>query len=232
MSIRRSGNRRRAFTLVELLVVIGIIAMLIAILLPTLGRARQQARTAVCASNLHQLNVAYRNYLETNQGRFNTSAHWATLLKPYFAGKTPPGDPQDWIINDKILLCPEAQEKTTTATAGGAFEPWMVSTSKTGLIISSYGMLFRQETVIKPFRSEGAKRVPIQFDCTMETTFPSPGNTYTSGGMSTIATRRHLRVANVAFLDGSVESVPLPELWKVDWSATWLAPNPLPRVPW
>src|SRR4030042_942704 len=55
-----------AFTLIELLVVIAIIALLMAILLPALGRAREQGKRAVCLHNLGQLMVAWNMYADDN----------------------------------------------------------------------------------------------------------------------------------------------------------------------
>src|SRR6476661_4307230 len=86
------GSRaRRGFTLIELLVVVAIIALLIALLIPALDRAREQAKTALCASNLRQVGTIANLFAAERDGRgpggvfgptlsFNDSANWADIL--------------------------------------------------------------------------------------------------------------------------------------------------------
>jgi len=99
-------NRYRlGFTLIELLVVIAIIALLMAILLPSLSRAREQARTVVCLSHLKQWSLCFSMYTGDHDGKFmpgidedwDTGRYsWIYTLIPYYE-------------EPAIRLCPKAR---------------------------------------------------------------------------------------------------------------------------
>lgn len=79
-----NSSARSGFTLVELLVVIGIIALLISILLPTLSRAQVAARTTASLSNLRQIGLALQMYRNDNQGYFPVAAFQSRPDRPRF----------------------------------------------------------------------------------------------------------------------------------------------------
>jgi len=104
-------HAKRAFTLLELLVVIAVIGMLAALLLPALSRARQEGKRTSCASNLRQVNLAIRLYADDwsdslpvlpapNPYPNGVGAYYKQLVKGYL-GLPGPASP-----NEKVFICP------------------------------------------------------------------------------------------------------------------------------
>ncbi|MDB5356798.1 MAG: hypothetical protein JWN24_3251 [Phycisphaerales bacterium] len=134
-------GRRPAFTLVELLVVIGIIAVLLAILMPALAMAREAAKTSKCLSNLHQIWMGIQMYaadnhdclvpgdywspIDTPAGLTPSCGNWAVILTEYHYIPDTTGASQN-ITNtqigtdatfdsDNVLKCPNGSEDDMTA---------------------------------------------------------------------------------------------------------------------
>ena len=115
---RAAGPRRAfrpAFTLVELLVVIGIIALLIGILLPSLNRARAAAKQTVCASNMRQLGVGLTFFANDNNGELPLTQHGGTLPEQAWVFTLMP------YLDDvhAIRLCPEHPDGNATLAQNG-----------------------------------------------------------------------------------------------------------------
>jgi prepilin-type N-terminal cleavage/methylation domain-containing protein len=154
-------RRRHAFTLVELLVVIGIIAVLIGILLPTLNKARQRAKVVQCESNLRQYIIGLRMYADSNHDTmleyYNASNDTSGVLQTSYSG-----------LSD-----------TTTVNHSSTYHPSGPTDTATPTTLWGVGRLWQQKYILAPqcgFCPASVGGILFGWD-TCSGTWPNPGST-------------------------------------------------------
>ena len=94
----RQGN---GFTIIELLVVVSILALLVAILVPAVNQARALAEVTLCATNLHQIGIAWHVYLHSNNQTF---PRWRMNIHWFYGGQEPSmASEYNWVLDYRPL---------------------------------------------------------------------------------------------------------------------------------
>jgi prepilin-type N-terminal cleavage/methylation domain-containing protein len=184
---------KSAFTLIELLVVISIIALLMAILIPTLSKAKELANETVCQSRLRQWGTAWSMYTGDNNGFFcmgymshGQSGHgwekrWMQTLAPYYTGGIKKDDYGVVAYEAKnLLLCPRAT-KSIDEAGKLAFATWSDVGYKGSYGVNNFCFnpppttyngqritnIFNTPVLWnwRTFAVQGADNIPLQLDC-------------------------------------------------------------------
>ena len=206
--VRTPRRTRAGLTLVELLVVLGIVAILLAIALPTLARVRQSARTTACAANLRQIDAALQGYASDNNGVVyppidGSYAWWERVpgLGDAYAKRSDTGYPA---LDDVYMRCPEAPAAGFLSGMSNVPDQW----------IDTHTYLLNRYLETLDVRRTGGRTGQLdQKDIVVMGESSFVNNTKGSiwmqpGSFEHVELRRHGEGSNYLFLDGSVRHEP------------------------
>jgi prepilin-type N-terminal cleavage/methylation domain-containing protein/prepilin-type processing-associated H-X9-DG protein len=222
----RSGHRRSTrpsgspsgFTLIELLVVIAIIAILAAILFPVFARARENARRASCQSNLKQIALGIKQYIQDydeKHPRLVATTAGASTAPPYAAPFGWADAIQPYLKSTQIYQCPSEvfpPNANPTATTGGFTDYWM----NAQLDGRNEATLAAVSLTVLSGDGEGTSGMGRYacngFDCQKDPAATALATTTNAalpsdlkGTLTPRPVSRHLEGANFAFADGHVK---------------------------
>jgi prepilin-type N-terminal cleavage/methylation domain-containing protein/prepilin-type processing-associated H-X9-DG protein len=215
-----SRKATHGFTLVELLVVIGIIALLVAILMPALSVAREEARAVKCLSNLRQIVMATSIYCDANHGTYPIAYYTGadgTFYSWDFTTAIVGGKPTSvpgllWPATGggglEVQQCPSYEDPSP-----GGSDPYTGYNYNTSFI--GHGQF---ETIPAPIKAQQVRHPSAVAlfgdgeyyggpDKYMRSPFPCDGDVYFTSRSAGTQAYRHRRRTNVAYCDGHAAGV-------------------------
>jgi len=253
--VRKKPPNGAGFTLIELLVVIAIIALLMAILMPALGRVKKQAQSVSCQARLKEWGLMFKFYTDDYDGYFNEgwgsgseTTLWPNALRPYYN--------DNW----DMLLCPTATRVMESGADWGTFKAaWRDMdlpgggsyiytfsysiNSWTNYMHGNRGARLEEWFWKNTQNVKGAHQIPVFGDSTWHdgwprhTDEPMPvmdgfgiGDQGTSGEMNHFCIDRHNGFINMLFMDWSIRNTGLKENWTLKWHRAFDTMGPYTRA--